>query len=77
MRLFERRLRFSDRRERSDADRTGSIRNVDGEILISIGELIWCLVGNCARGIVTVFNSIIGCSLSFRGRILHWDTLMF
>lgn len=46
------------------------IRNVDyGEILISIGELIWCLVGNCARGIVTVFNSIIGCLPSFHARI--------
>lgn len=46
------------------------IRNVDyGEILISIGELIWCLVGNCARRIVTVFNSIIGCLPSFHARI--------
>lgn len=35
-----------------------------GDFNLDRVELIRCLVGNCARGIVTVFNSIIGCSPS-------------
>lgn len=62
------RFRFSGR-ERSDVPAPPRYATSTGKILISIGELIWCLVGNCARGIVTVFNSIIGCLLSFHARI--------